>query len=182
MDVDAGQQGDEEELRLIRRIVLGADQRAFSTLMRPYVARVRGYLGGFVSQPADADDLTQEVLLKAWSQLHRFDGRGRFVAWLFTIAHREFLQHVRGRKRYWRAIAGFRREPGGTAVNDNAAVAGIDVARILAAMDEETRAVVILSRGMGLTHSEIARVTDKPLGTVKSVLARATRSLVDEYA
>ena len=179
---DAGQVGDGDEYRLIRKIVLGADQRAFTTLMTPYVSRIRGYLRRFVQDPADADDLAQETLVKAWDQLHRYDGRGRFVAWLFAIAHREFLQHARRNRRYWRAMSRFRREPGGNAIGDNAAVAGLDVATVLASMDEDTRAMVILSRGMGLTHVEIAAVTGKPLGTVKSTINRATRTLLDDYA
>lgn len=178
---DAGQVGDGDEYRLIRKIVLGADQRAFTTLMQPYVSRIHGYLRRFVSDASDADDLTQETLLKAWGQLHRYDGRGRFVAWLFAIAHREFLQHARGSRRYWRAMRRFRREPGGNAVSDNAAVAAMDIETVLASMDEETRAMVVLSRGMGLTHGEIAEITDKPLGTVKSTINRATRRLVDHY-
>lgn len=180
--VDAGQAGEGDEYRLIRKIVLGADQRVFTSLMRPYVAPIRGYLGRFVTDVADADDLTQETLLKAWNQLHRFDGRGRFKAWLFAIAHREFLQHARGKRRYWRAMSGLRREPGGMAVSDNAAVAGVDVATVLASMDEDTRAMVLLSRGLGLTHVEIATVTGKPLGTVKSTISRATRMVLDDYA
>ncbi|MEM7612110.1 MAG: RNA polymerase sigma factor [Pseudomonadota bacterium] len=178
-----GDTSDDERRReqaLVLRAVQDADGAAFELLVAPYVARIQRYLASLVRQPADADDLTQDVLMQAWRQLHKFDGSGRFRGWIFAIAHRAFLQHARGKRRYWRALTGLRAEPVAQAVADNAAVAELDIHTLLSSLDADSRAVILLSRGMGLTHGEIAQATGKPLGTVKSLVSRATRRLVHE--
>ena len=181
MTEDATEPDAETERRLLQLARVGADSAAFSRLVAPHVTPLRRYLGRFTSDAADADDLTQETLLTAWRRLVDFDGRGRFKAWLFAIAHREFLQHARSRRRFWRAIGRMRAEPMAATVSGDAASASSDLERLLDALDPDTRGLLLLSRGVGLTHAEIAEVTGKPLGTVKSTITRATARLLDEH-
>lgn len=171
----------ETERRLLEAARIGADSAAFSRLVAPYVTPLRRYLGRFTNEAADADDLTQETLLTAWRRLADFDGRGRFKAWLFAIAHREFLQLARSRRRFWRAIGRMRAEPATAAISGDAAAASSDLDRLLDELDPDTRALLLLSRGIGLTHAEIAEATGKPLGTVKSSITRATAKLLDDH-
>ncbi|MEO0574419.1 MAG: RNA polymerase sigma factor [Pseudomonadota bacterium] len=173
----SGALSEAEEQRLIQRAAYSSDTKAFDTLIVPYVGQLRGYLRGLSGNDSDADDMTQTTLTKAWSQLHRFDGSGRLVAWLFRIAHREFLQNLRSTKRYSNAMTALADEPQARSAADGAAAA-IDVQTILASLDPESRAALILSRAMGLTHNEISQTLDKPLGTVKSLINRATQQLV----
>ena len=161
----------DREWRLIQRAAHAADRDAFDVLVRPYIGRIRGYLGSLTYDDGDAEDLAQATLINAWRNLHRFDGSGRFVSWLFAIAHREFLQYLRKRKRYRRALDGLASETGAARVADEAANP----------LDLASREVVILARAVGLTQAEIAAALDKPLGTVKSLLLRATRRLLDEH-
>lgn len=171
----------ETERRLLQAARLSADSAAFSRLVAPHVAPIRRYLERFTQDGADADDLAQETLVTAWRRLGDYDGRGRFKAWLFAIAYREFLQHARSRRRLWRALGRLRAEPAADAVSGDAAAASSDLARLLDALAPEARAMLLMSRGAGLTHAEIAEITGKPLGTVKSVINRATRRLCDEH-
>ena len=181
MSGDAAEPDAETERRLLQAARIGADSAAFSRLVGPYVTLLRRYLGRFTAESTDADDLTQETLLTAWRRLADFDGRGRFKAWLFAIAHREFLQHARSRRRFWRAVSRMRAEPMPAVASGEAASASSDLERLLDALDDETRALLLLSRGVGLTHAEIAEATGKPLGTVKSIITRATARLLAEH-
>lgn len=169
------------EAQLVALVQQSGDPAAFSRLVRPYVAPIRAYLARLTT-PGDADDLTQETLLTAWRRLSGYDGRGRLKAWLFSIAHREFLQHARARGRLRRALSRVANEPQARSFSGDAPAASSDLARVLGTLDAETRALLLLSKGVGLSHAEIADVVDKPLGTVKSTLSRAIRRLVDEFA
>lgn len=171
----------ESEWRLVQAARLSADSAAFSRLVTPHVVQIRRYLERFTHDGADADDLTQETLVTAWRRIGDFDGRGRFKAWLFAIAHREFLQHARSRRRFWRALGRLRAEPTPDIVSGDAAAASTDLERLLDALEPDARAMLLMSRGAGLTHTEIAGITGKPIGTVKSVINRATRRLCDEH-
>ncbi|MEL7296680.1 MAG: RNA polymerase sigma factor [Pseudomonadota bacterium] len=171
----------DEEQRLIQRVVLASDTQAFDALTRPYLGRLRGYLRGLTMHDSDADDRLQTTLIKAWQELHRFDHRGRFVAWLFRIAHREFLQGARAGKRYHQAMARYDGQSDGMSQSGDQAAAAMDIETILGSMHGDSRAAIILSRAVGLTHAEIAQAMDKPLGSVKSLLTRATQEIVAQY-
>ncbi|MEL6869584.1 MAG: RNA polymerase sigma factor [Pseudomonadota bacterium] len=165
---------------MIRKAAFSSDTQAFDSLVAPYVGRLRGYLRGLAGNASDADDMAQTALTKAWTELHTFDARGRFAAWLFRIAHREFLQSLRARRRYAKAMSSLAVEPHTPqATSGDGAAAQIDVNALLATLDEDSRAAIILSRAMGFTHPEIATALDKPLGTVKSLISRATRQMVE---
>ncbi|MEO0344769.1 MAG: RNA polymerase sigma factor [Pseudomonadota bacterium] len=182
MDACATDLDAEAERRLLQAARLSADSVAFTRLVSPHVAPIRRYLERFTQDGADADDLTQETLVTAWRRLDDYDGRGRFKAWLFAIAYREFLQHARSRRRFWRALGRLRSEPTAETVSGDAPAASADLERLLDALEPEARALVLMSKGVGLSHAEIAEITGKPLGTVKSVINRATRRLIDEHA
>ena len=162
-------------------MLLASDERAFATLTPPFLPRMRGYLRGLCGSDSDADDLTQATLIKCWQQLTGFDHKGRFVAWLFRIAHNEFLQWVRAKKRYKSALDSMAHEGTPSLQSGDAAAASLDVAGILASLGEDARAALVLSRGVGLSHAEIAMAMDKPLGTVKSLVTRATQDVVNRY-
>ncbi|MFK8053159.1 MAG: RNA polymerase sigma factor [Woeseiaceae bacterium] len=173
---------ESEEQRLIQLVVLASDTKAFDMLVAPYAGRLRGYLLSLTRAGSDADDLLQTTLIKAWTELHRFDERGRFVAWLFRIAHREFLQAARSRKRYSKAMTGYGDAVVGPGIESgDGPAAEVDLTIALASLDQESCAMILLSRAVGLTHAEISKTLEKPLGTVKSMINRATKQLVENY-
>lgn len=167
---------------MLQLVIHASDTRAFDSLVAPYVGRLRGYLYSLAKNESDADDLTQTALLKAWSELHRFDSRGRFIAWMFRIAHREFLQGLRSRRRYAKAMSGYGElSAADKHVSGDAPAAALDLSTLLATLEPDSRSALLLSRAVGLTHAEVALAMDKPLGTVKSLISRATTQLVQEH-
>jgi len=75
---------------LIQR-TLDGDHRAFDVLVRRHEGRIHGLLRRMVSRGSAAEDLTQEVFVKAFRALARFQGRSDFATWLYRIA----LNHAR---------------------------------------------------------------------------------------
>lgn len=71
------------------------DRRAFAQIYRRYVTGVYRYILARVGNRNEAEDLTSIVFLDALSGLRRYEARGRFAAWLFTIARRRCVDHFR---------------------------------------------------------------------------------------
>ena len=78
----------------------GGDREAFSALTRALVEPLRGYALHMVANAADAEDLVQETLLRGFEKIGEFRGESSLETWLFTIATRLCLDHLRGRKRW----------------------------------------------------------------------------------
>jgi RNA polymerase sigma factor (sigma-70 family) len=77
-----------EERALIARTRAG-DESAFAQLVTEHSARVYGALRRFGLDPQEADEVAQEVFLRAWRGLARFEGRSQFSTWLYRIAFNE---------------------------------------------------------------------------------------------
>jgi len=90
--------GESEEAELVRRAQQG-DAQAFGALYEQHVDRVYAYVAHRVGNRADAEDLTEEVFLKALINLNRFRWRGSLLPWLLTIARNLVTDHWRRRSR-----------------------------------------------------------------------------------
>jgi len=77
----------------------GGCQDSFAELVRLYQDRIFGYLWRLTGNAHDAEDIAQDTFLKAYQAMHRFDGSGSFTSWLFTIAKRTALNHIRDARR-----------------------------------------------------------------------------------
>lgn len=144
--------------------------------MRRHQSPVRGFLRRLARDDSLADDLAQECFLQAWDKIHTYSGSGSFGGWLFRIAYNAFLQSKRKTKRYDEVLEQARHEAG------PAAPAGVgeeamDAERLLAALNEEERAIMIFSYACGLSHREISDATRLPVGTVKSMIHRAKQKI-----
>ena len=159
-----------EDSELARRAAAG-DAAAFSALVRAHEAAVRRFLRRLAGEAGD--DLAQEAFLKAWRQAADYRGEGRYRAWLMRIAWTAFLgAHRAGRRREARED---RAPPPQAPAHPNLA---IDLARGLAALGERERAAALLCFGEGCSHAEAAEIMRLPLGTLKSIVARARAALV----
>ena len=90
---------DYREEELIRRAQQG-DTEAFASLYESHVGQVYGYLYRRLDQPADAEDVTAEVFVRAMQALPRFEMTGApFQAWLIRIAHNLMVNHIKKQSR-----------------------------------------------------------------------------------
>jgi RNA polymerase sigma factor (sigma-70 family) len=150
------------------------DRTAFSELVRRREAWLRALLKRLTGNAAEADDLAQEVFLRAWKRLHGLREAAAFGAWLRRLAVNQFIDAKR--------IARETDEIAETAASEDVAperMAGarIDLERALALLSPSERLCVTLNLGEGLSHGEIVETTGLPLGTVKSHVKRGTEKL-----
>ena len=167
--------GTVEDHVLVARVVTGQDTRAFGELVRRHQSQVRNFLRRLSRDDTLADDLAQDCFLHAWEKMHTYSGSGSFIGWLMKIAYTTFLQAKRKSKRYNEVL-----EQAGTEMKAVTAGAGedtLDLEKLLGAMDEQERIIMVFSYACGLSHREISEVTDLPTGTVKSIIHRAKEKI-----
>jgi RNA polymerase sigma-70 factor (ECF subfamily) len=125
-----------------------------------------------------ADDLAQETLVKAWQARHTFAAGTNLKAWLFTILRNQFYSD---RRRAWRQVPwdqdAAERIPGSAGEQSWAAELS-DTARALKSLSDEQREALILVGAGGFSYEDAAAICNCAVGTVKSRVARARRSLV----
>jgi RNA polymerase sigma-70 factor (ECF subfamily) len=157
-----------------------ASKEHFLCLMRRYEDKLMRYvrrLSGAALQ--DAEDIVQETFLKAYLNLNGFDRRLKFSSWIYRIAHNETISHFRRLKARpqisdleddaWQNLAsGFNLKK-----QTESSEVKRDLQRVLAALDEKYRAVLVLKYLEGLDYSEMSDVLRKPVGTVGTLLNRA---------
>ena len=151
----------------------GGDVAAFTALVRTHEAAVRRFLAR-LTRGEGSDDIAQDVFLRAWRSAAAFRGEGSYRGWLLRIAWTEFLASRRAAgRRAARDQAAFEQERPPQRDSDER----IDLARALASLDERERAAASLCFGEGCSHTEAAAIMGLPLGTLKSILARARTAL-----
>lgn len=149
------------------------DEGAFAELVGRYAARLRYYLRRLLDT-TDTDDVLQELWLDVFRGLPRLADAGAFPAWLYRVARARALRSRRGRPPPQALPEGdWAEEPEERLLADDAA--GVHAA--LAELPPEQREVVILRFLEGMSYDDIARVTDSPLGTVRSRLHYAKIAL-----
>jgi RNA polymerase sigma-70 factor, ECF subfamily len=157
----------------------GGDNPAFAELVRRHQGKVRGLLLRLTANATLADDLAQEVFLRAYRGLVGFEGRSRFSTWIYRIAYNVFLnQRARG-KELSALPQGFETcaaAPEGE-LSPSRFDMRSDLAAAIAELPERYRVVVTLYYLDDVSYPEIAEILDLPIGTVKTHLHRAKKLL-----
>jgi RNA polymerase sigma-70 factor, ECF subfamily len=156
---------------LLARVARG-DQAAFATVYDRCAEQVFGLVRRVVRDPAQSEEVTQEVMLEVWRTASRFDPyRGSAMAWLTTMAHRRAVDRVRS------GLAAAQREArAATAEADYDVVAEevetrLDAQRVrrcLETLTELQRESVTLAYYGGYTYREVAGLLGVAVGTVKT--------------
>ncbi|HZB33630.1 MAG TPA: ECF RNA polymerase sigma factor SigK [Streptosporangiaceae bacterium] len=156
---------------LLDRVARG-DQDAFEQVYRHVAGPVYGLALRVVRDPAQAEEVAQEVLVDVWRTAARYDEtRGSALAWVMTLAHRRAVDRVRSAQ----AVAD-REERTARVERDHDEVAESVAARLereqvrrcLGTLTELQRESVTLAYYSGYTYREVAELLQVPLGTVKT--------------
>lgn len=154
------------------------DTNAFGELVRRHQARILLLHRRLTGDRALAEDLTQETFLRAWQKLYTYRGSGSFAGWLAKLGYNVFLQHRR-RHRSDRLEVTLQEAhvegPVSDSTPDRSAMADLD--RLLAALDPEDQAILVLTYAVGLTNREAGDVLGMPAGTIKARIHRAKQKI-----
>ena len=165
------------EKRLVRDAQNG-DLVAFERLYRDNERKVFALCLRMSSDGALAEELTQEVFVRAWRKLGSFRGDSAFSSWLYPLTVNVALSERRSRRRRDARIfatddpASLERAPGTPRPE-----AGFDLEKAMAALPPGARAIFVLHDVEGRTHDEIAALLNLATGTSKAQLFRARRLL-----
>lgn len=180
----------EHDERALAARCLAGDQAACTTLVDTYARMVGTVIWRVTGRPDDVEDLTQETFLRVFRALPYFDARARMSTWIYTIAHRVTIDHLRrtGRWREEPLTAGAR--DGGPEPADALVSGGLDPEALLARECDERlvhdalaelpakyRLPLVYSAIAGLDHATIGSMLGLPAGTVKTHVFRGKQML-----
>ena len=170
---------EEEDRELIRRVA-DKDRHAFETLYQRYGLRLQRYLSRQIQSPELTEEILDDVMLVVWQSAERYNQTSRVSTWIFGIAHHKALK----------ARARLASRPAGTPLSDDEAAGGAGpedvtmrgeldrlLARGLAELSPEQRAVVELTYFHGCSYAEISEIVGCPVNTVKTRMFHARRRL-----
>ena len=178
-----------DDRELVRR-AQREDQEAYEELVRRHQHRVFAVAGGILRRREDVEDIAQQVFVKAYFSLKRFDQRAAFSTWLYKITVNECWDLLRKKKvRPLVYEADLSEEQARQiSTSEEKANPGLDVRdrmiarerveRLLEGLDERDRLMLILKEVEGFSIEEIAKVLDLNGNTVKVRLFRARRRVV----
>jgi RNA polymerase sigma-70 factor, ECF subfamily len=167
-----GQAGGEADLGVLLARVARGDQSAFQGVYDQAAGQILGIVRAIVRDPAQSEEVTQEVLLELWRTASRFDpALGSPVAWVATLAHRRAVDRVRSEQKATQRE--LRATAAAIAYDEvvETVAARLDrerVRRCLGSLTELQRESVTLAYYDGYTYREVAELLGVAVGTVKT--------------
>ncbi len=149
------------------------DRSAFTELVRRWQSSIRNLMRRCCSDTTLADDLAQQIFLQVWLKIHTLKQANAFSAWLKRLAVSVWLQHVRKKD----ALRGANELAEVELAQHDPTSMGMDLDQALETLADPVRLCVVLSYHEGMSHREIAKLIELPLGTVKSHINRGTQRL-----
>jgi len=193
---DPQENGADYERRLVRQ-AQGGDTAAYEELVRIHQPRLLAVVGGILRRNQDVEDIAQQVLVKAYLSLKRFDMRSAFGTWLYKIAVNECFDYFRKKKvrrivyeadlseEQLRQIEVVPAHTGGAHRSREDAASRTQqrqlLDRLLGELDETDRTMLVMKEVTGFTVEEIGQVLGLNVNTVKVRMFRARGRLVEAY-
>lgn len=177
--------------RELVRLAKSDDKEAFELLVRRHQSRVFAVAGGILRNKEDVEDVAQQVFVKAYFSLKRFDQRAAFSTWLYKITVNECWDVLRKRKvrpllyesdlseEQAHEYNGFSEKATVPDVSDRLE-ARERVEKLLVDLDERDRLMLILKEVQGFSVEEIAEILEINGNTVKVRLFRARRRITEK--
>ena len=169
-----------EDAKLVRRCLRG-DAASVQVLVERFQSDVLGLCIRLLHHRQDAEDVTQEVFLRVFRSLKRWDQTRPLKPWIMTIAVNRCRTWMVQRSRrpelveYLQEVAA----AADSGPGDDAAELAREIQAALAELRDDYRLVFTLYHEQGLAYEDIADAVDKPVGTVKTWLHRARLEVLD---
>ncbi len=166
--------------------ISNGDKNALEALYSRYSRPVYSLTMRVLRDPSAAEEVTQDTFLNVWRRAGSYKpDRGKVTTWLFSIAHNRTIDELRKRRREYNRVqydVDLTNRPTESRSDDpteyvTVQYEGVRLKSALMTLRPEQRDVVVLAYFGGLTHSEISRKLDQPLGTVKTRMRLAMKKL-----
>ncbi len=172
---------------------LAGEERAFQELAERYQTRLLNFIFRTIGDRERAEDLVQEVFIRVYRHIHRFDRSKKFSTWIYTIASNLAKNELRNRSRnplvFFQTIKKNWQDDDRPLQFEDHSARPDDLYRkrhlrelveaLVAQLPEHHRQVFVLRELEGKSYEEIAEITGSPLGSVKGRLHRARRELIE---
>ncbi|HZE12658.1 MAG TPA: sigma-70 family RNA polymerase sigma factor [Chthoniobacterales bacterium] len=177
---------DAEDIRLMSLAGTG-DMTAFEELVERHQRLVVGTVGRMLGTNSDAEDIAQQVFVRVWKNVKRYEPRAKFTTWLLKITRNLVFNELRRRSRHPAVPLQSEIDEEERPLKDESAISpdasllehelqeAVDAA--IAQLPETQRMAVILRRYEELSYEEIAEALDQSVSAVKSLLFRARTEL-----
>jgi RNA polymerase sigma-70 factor (ECF subfamily) len=163
---------------LITKVILNDDHLAFKILVERYQSDIRGLLLRLTHGNKDiVDDIAQESFIRVYKYLSSYSAKAKFKTWLFRIAYNEFYEYYNKNKIFQLNVDS---EEVASQEYNNSGNA-IDFQQSLKVLNQNEKIVIVLHFEKGFTHKEISKITNQPLGTVKTNIMRGKEKLKKFY-
>lgn len=166
-----------DDALLVRRCLRG-DAASIQALVERFQSNVLGLCIRLLHHRQDAEDVTQEVFLRVFRSLKRWDKSRPLKPWIMTIAVNRCRTWLTQRTRRPELVE-YLQETAASAPADDAAELAREIQAALAELREDYRLVFTLYHEQGLPYEDIAEAVDKPVGTVKTWLHRARLEVLE---
>ena len=182
--------GSADERQLVRRAQKG-DKVAFETLVQRHQHRVFAVARGILKRQEDVEDIAQQVFIKAYFSLKRFDQRAAFSTWLYKITVNECWDVLRKRKarplvyeadfseEQSKQYSAPEREASKAPDTSDRMALREQLEKMLGQLDKRDRAMLVLKEVEGFSVEEIAESMGLNANTVKVRLFRARRRIIE---
>ncbi len=174
--------GNFSDSRLITDYFKG-DEKSLEILIERYLKPIYGFACRYAGNSQDAEDITQEVFVKVWQNLKKFDKQKDFKPWIFSIAKNTAIDFLKKKKTI--PFAEFENERGENVLTETISDSSPLPAELLERKDAigalakavdkllpKYRKTLLLRHNDNLTFREISETTGEPLNTVKSRYCR----------
>jgi len=163
-----------EDNNLIKEYSKG-DEKSLEILIKKYLKHIYNFVRHYINNNFEAEDITQEVFVKMWKNLKKFDERQQFKTWLFSIAKNASIDYLRKRKSL--PFSAFKDEYGNNFLTDKLIgknnIIENNLAYALEKLSPDHQKVISMHHDHAFSFKEIAKTLDESINTTKSRYRRA---------
>lgn len=173
-----------EDSNLIQQYLKG-DGKSLEILVKKYLKPIYGFAYRNVGNSEEAEDITQEVFVKVWKNIKKFDQKKNFKPWIFQIAKNTSIDFLRKKKAV--PFSRFENEKGQNSLAENIVAKPLNLienfsdkkvlAEALQLLSNKEQKIISLRHTDGMSFREIAEVYGESINTIKSRYRRTLKAL-----
>lgn len=156
----------------------GGNFEAFSEIYKIYLDRIYRYVFFQINDKMTAEDITEEVFLKAWKAIRKCKGKAKtFSSWLYRIAHNQLINTLRDNNRITSLESKLSIEFADSKQSIDTSISHHELLETISYLPEDQKQIIILKFIEGLENREISKIIGKKEGAIRITQMRALAKL-----